>query len=69
LPNNITITKPNANVNIEYGQMIGFNKFIIPFQHENFPLPFNVNGLDTIKYNDRNFGLPFLHIAYYLRKK
>ncbi len=55
LPNNITITKPNANVNIEYGQMIGFNKFIIPFQHENFPLPFNVNGLDTIKYNDRNF--------------
>ena len=23
----------------------------------------------TQKYNDRNFGLPFLHIAYYLRKK
>ena len=23
----------------------------------------------TQKYNDRNFGLPFLHIAYYLRRK
>ena len=25
--------------------------------------------LDTVKYQDRNFGLPFLHIAYYLKKK
>lgn len=25
--------------------------------------------IDTVKYQDRNFGLPFLHIAYYLKKK
>jgi len=25
--------------------------------------------IKTQKYNDRNFGLPFLHIAYYLRRK
>ncbi|MBI2326466.1 methyltransferase domain-containing protein [Candidatus Collierbacteria bacterium] len=25
--------------------------------------------VETRKYNDRNFGLPFLHIAYYLRRK
>jgi len=24
---------------------------------------------DTVKYQDKNFGLPFLHIAYYLKKK
>jgi len=50
-----TFSKPNANVNIEYGQMIGFNKFIIPFQKEEYNLPFNVAGLDTVKYNERNF--------------
>jgi hypothetical protein len=47
--------RPNANVYMEYGQMVGFNKFVIPFQKEEFNLPFNVNGLDTIKYTDRNF--------------
>ncbi|MBU2431564.1 MAG: hypothetical protein KKH99_12795, partial [Proteobacteria bacterium] len=46
---------PNANVNMEYGLMLGFNKYVIPFQKESQRLPFNVAGLDTIKYNTRNF--------------
>jgi hypothetical protein len=45
----------NANVYTEYGLMLGFNKFIIPFQHEEYELPFNVAGLDTIKYNNSSF--------------
>lgn len=35
--------------------MLGFNKYVIPFQRESQTLPFNVAGLDTIKYNARNF--------------
>lgn len=27
------------------------------------------NVIDTVKYHDKNFGLPFLHIAYYLNRK
>lgn len=46
---------PNANVNMEYGLMLGFNKYVIPFQRESQTLPFNVAGLDTIKYTDSNF--------------
>lgn len=46
---------PSANVNIEYGLMLGFNKYVVPFQRANQILPFNVAGLDTIKYTDRNF--------------
>lgn len=46
---------PNANVNMEYGLMLGFNKYIIPMQRQNQRLPFNVSGLDTIKYDDRSF--------------
>ncbi|MBU1453077.1 MAG: hypothetical protein KKH47_19090, partial [Proteobacteria bacterium] len=46
---------PNANVNMEYGLMLGFNKYVIPFQKEDENLPFNVSTLDTIKYNSRNF--------------
>lgn len=46
---------PNANVNMEYGLMLGFNKYVIPFQQETQTLPFNVAGLDTIKYNNRAF--------------
>ena len=45
---------PNANVNMEYGLMLGFNKYIIPFQRESQKLPFNVAGLDTIKYTSMN---------------
>ena len=46
---------PNANVNMEYGLMLGFNKYVIPFQREGQELPFNVAGLDTIKYTNDNF--------------
>lgn len=46
---------PNANVNMEYGLMLGFNKYVIPFQPSNQKLPFNVAGLDTIKYEQKDF--------------
>lgn len=46
---------PNANVNMEYGLMLGFNKLVIPFQRQHQRLPFNVGGLDTVKYTDENF--------------
>jgi hypothetical protein len=46
---------PNANVNMEYGLMLGFNKYVIPFQREAQRLPFNVAGLDTVKYENQNF--------------
>lgn len=46
---------PNANVNMEYGLMLGFNKYVIPFQRASQKLPFNVAGLDTVKYSDRDF--------------
>ena len=46
---------PNANVNMEYGLMMGFNKFVIPFQRAHQTLPFNVAGLDTIKYTNSDF--------------
>ena len=46
---------PNANVNMEYGLMLGFNKYVVPFQRESQTLPFNVAGLDTVKYSNRDF--------------
>ena len=46
---------PNANVNMEYGMMLGFNKYVIPFQRDGQQLPFNVAGLDTVKYTNENF--------------
>ena len=46
---------PNANVNMEYGLMLGFNKYIVPFQKSSQKLPFNVAGLDTVKYSTSNF--------------
>ena len=46
---------PNANVNMEYGLMLGFNKYVLVFQRASQKLPFNVAGLDTIKYSDRDF--------------
>lgn len=45
----------NPNVNMEYGLMLGFNKYVIPFQRSEQSLPFNVAGLDTIKYTNQNF--------------
>lgn len=50
------VEKPNANVNMEYGLMLGFNKYVIPFQLEGLNLPFNVSGLDTVKYTSSNFN-------------
>ncbi|MFI5253222.1 MAG: hypothetical protein ACHQQQ_12420 [Bacteroidota bacterium] len=35
--------------------MLGFNKYIIPFQRSTQHLPFNVAGLDTLKYTNDNF--------------
>lgn len=46
---------PNANVNMEYGLMLGFNKYVIPFQQQDQTLPFNVAGLDTVKYTNNTF--------------
>jgi hypothetical protein len=46
---------PNANVNMEYGLMLGFNKYVIPFRRESQRLPFNVAGLDTVKYANEDF--------------
>lgn len=46
---------PNANVNMEYGLMLGFNKYVIPFQKASQELPFNIAGLDTIKYDNKIF--------------
>jgi len=46
---------PNANVNMEYGLMLGFNKYVVPFQRTTQQLPFNVAGLDTVKYSDVDF--------------
>ncbi len=46
---------PNSNVHMEYGLMLGFNKYVVPFQRADQSLPFNVAGLDTVKYTDRDF--------------
>jgi hypothetical protein len=47
---------PNANVNMEYGLMLGFNKYVIPFQRAEQRLPFNAAGLDTVKYSNEDFA-------------
>lgn len=46
---------PNANVYMEYGLMLGFNKYIVPFQRQTHELPFNVAPLDTVKYSEASF--------------
>jgi len=48
---------PNANVNMEYGLMLGFNKYVIPFQRASQKLPFNVAGLETIKYTNKTLSV------------
>jgi len=45
----------NANVFYEYGMMSSLRKPIIPLQRESEPLPFNVQSLDVVKYNDDDF--------------
>lgn len=49
------IEVPNANANMEYGLMLGFNKYVIPFQKASQELPFNTAPLDTIKYTNSDF--------------
>ncbi len=46
---------PNPNVHMEYGLMLAFKKFILPFQHEGDALAFNIRPLDTIVYSNKNF--------------
>lgn len=55
--NNLTNNQeiPNANVYMEYGLILGHNKYVIPFQRADQSLPFNVSGLDTVKYDQGNF--------------
>ena len=36
--------------------MLGFNKYVVPFQKELQTLPFNVAGLETVKYTNANFA-------------
>jgi hypothetical protein len=50
-----TVERPNPNVHMEYGLMLGFNKYIIPFQHNDYSLAFNIAGLDTVKYDAASF--------------
>ena len=49
------VESQNPNVNMEYGLMLGFNKYVIPFQRKEHTLPFNVSALDTIKYTNQDF--------------
>lgn len=51
-----SIAVPNPNVYYEYGMMTTLNKKIIPLQKENQKLAFNIQSLDTIKYNESNFS-------------
>ena len=50
------ITKPNANVYYEYGLMTAFKKRIIPIQLKDQKLAFNIQSLDTLKYDRSNFS-------------
>jgi len=45
----------NANVFYEYGMMSSLRKPIIPLQREGERLPFNIQSLDVVKYNDDDF--------------
>lgn len=49
--------KPNVNVYYEYGLMTAFRKKIIPIQLDGHNLAFNIQSLDTLKYNRKDFPL------------
>ncbi len=49
------ITIPNPNVHLEYGLMMAFKRYILPFQQEGDALAFNIRPLDTILYRRSNF--------------
>jgi hypothetical protein len=46
---------PNPNVHMEYGLMMGFKKYVLPFQREGDVLAFNISPLDTIMYTKGSF--------------
>ncbi len=46
---------PNPNVHLEYGLMLAFKKYIVPFQREGDQLAFNIRPLDTILYTNATF--------------
>lgn len=52
---NPTIRIPNPNVHLEYGLMLAFKKYIIPFQREGDALAFNIRPLDTVLYTKATF--------------
>ena len=45
---------PNPNVYYEYGLMTALKKEIIPLQHSNHDLAFNIQGLETIRYTNES---------------
>ncbi len=49
------VRKPNANVYYEYGLMTAFRKRIIPVQLAGQSLAFNIQSLDTLKYQPKDF--------------
>ncbi len=49
------VSQPNANVHMEYGLMLGMNKYVIPLQRAGTDLTFNVSGFDSIEYTMSNF--------------
>jgi hypothetical protein len=46
---------PNPNVHMEYGLMLGFRKYILPFQRKGASLAFNIQPLDTLIYSKGEF--------------
>src|SRR5271157_112168 len=49
------IKMPNPNVHMEYGLMLAFRKYILPFQRKGEELAFNIQPLDTILYSKGKF--------------
>jgi len=47
---------PNPNVYYEYGLMTALKKEIIPLQHSEHKLAFNIQSLETIKYTNENLA-------------
>jgi hypothetical protein len=46
---------PNPNVHMEYGLMLGFRKYVLPFQRRGAALAFNIQPLDTLIYSKGEF--------------
>ena len=50
-----SIKIPNPNVHMEYGLMLAFRKYVLPFQRQGDPLSFNIQPLDTLIYRRSEF--------------